>query len=481
MRVRTGGAPAGLPKLLARSPTSNGKGLAVPTLELPLIPFPRHWSPDGETIAAERVAGLPIHTEPAEEGGPEEYTLEITPRFVILRAAGESGLRHGRTTWDRLLAAAASGCDIPCGRIQDGPAFVWRGMLLDCCRHYMEPDFILRILDLLALHKFNVLHWHLTEDQGWRLEVPGLPGLTEVAAWRQGQEGTRYGGFYTAEEVRRVVEHADGLGITVVPEIELPGHCTAALAAYPQLSCTGGPFEVETGWGVFPEIYCAGNDQVFRFLEQVLEHVLDLFPSRFIHIGGDEAPKDRWRECPRCQKRILTEGLADENELQSWFVRHFDRWLSERGRRLIGWDEILEGGLAPGATVHSWRGYEGALAAIRAGHDTVVSPTSHAYFDYPADQLPLQQVYTFDPIPNEASDDERDHVLGGQLNLWTERCPQERVDFMLFPRLCAMAECLWTGADRPGFSHFARRLGRHLDLLCADAGFQVQAGPAGNS
>lgn len=450
--------------------------------QLPLIPFPRRWTPDGAVLPAARAAGLPLHAEADAQLKPEAYTLRIEPGRAALRAGGETGLRHGRVSWARLQAAAAAGADLPCGLIEDEPAFAWRGMLLDSCRHFQDVEFILRLLDLLALHKFNVLHWHLTEDQGWRLEVPGLPRLTEVAAWRRDPDtpdGPPYGGYYTATDVRRVVAHADRLGITVVPEIELPGHCTAVLAAYPVLSCTGGPFEVETGWGIFPDIYCAGRDETFTFLEQVFEHVLGLFPSRFIHVGGDEAPKDRWRACPRCQERIAAEGLRDEDELQSWFVRRFDRWLAERGRRLIGWDEILEGGLAPGATVHSWRGFEGAEAAVRAGHDAVVSPTSHAYFDYPVSTLPLSQVYTFDPVPPGLDATQRTRILGGQLNLWTERIEQDRIDFMLFPRLCAMAECLWTGAERPGFGDFERRLPGHLELLAADPGLQVRPGPAG--
>lgn len=451
-----------------------------PTL-LPLVPFPRRWEPSGEIVPAARAALLPLRTETDAALEPEAYTLEIGPELAVLRAAGEAGLRHGRTSWHRLQTAAAAGADLPCGRIEDEPAFAWRGMLLDSCRHFQDVGFILRLLDLLALHKFNVLHWHLTEDQGWRLEVPGLPLLSEVAAWRRDKSdpaGEPYGGTYTAEDVRHVVAHADRLGITVVPEIELPGHCTAALAAYPELSCTGGPFPVETEWGVFPDIYCAGREETFTFLEQVFQYVLELFPSRFIHVGGDEAPKDRWRDCPHCQERIRAEGLRDEDELQSWFVRRFDRWLAERGRRLIGWDEILEGGLAPGATVHSWRGFEGAEAAVRAGHDAVVSPTSHAYFDYPVTTLPLSQVYTFDPVPPGLSEAERARILGGQLNLWTERIEQDRIDFMLFPRLCAMAECLWTGADRPGFEHFERRLAGHLELLATDPDLQVRPGPA---
>ncbi|MBU8869626.1 MAG: beta-N-acetylhexosaminidase [Gemmatimonadales bacterium] len=453
---------------------------------LPVVPFPRSWRQGEGFVAAEKAKGMApeIRQEP---GGPagEDYRLEISPDAVVVTAADSTGAFHGRLTWRQLQAAAASGLDIPCGVIEDGPAYSWRGMLLDCGRHFMDVAFIKRVIDLLAIHKFNVLHWHLTEDQGWRLEVPGLPRLTEIAAWRagnsEGPDTSPYGGYYTTADVREILAHAAENHITVVPEIEMPGHCVAALAAYPELSCTGGPFEVETEWGIFPDIYCAGNQETFAFLEKVLAHVMDLFPSRYIHIGGDEAPKDRWRKCSRCQGRITAEGLADEEALQSWFIQRIGKFLAAHGRRMIGWDEILEGGLAPGATVQSWRGFEGATTAVQAGHDAIVSPTSHCYFDYPMDKLDLKQVYSFNPVPPGLTEPEQRRILGGELNLWTERIPQDRVDFMLFPRLCAMAECLWTGPERPGFENFSERLEGHLNRLSKDKELQIKPGPVGNS
>jgi len=409
---------------------------------------------------------------------PEHYRLFIAPDRLALHARARPGFARGLATLLQLCAGRAGG-ELPCGVIADGPAFAWRGLLLDSGRHFQPVQTVLDVLDRLAAFKFNVLHWHLTEDQGWRLEVPGLPRLTEVGAWRDEQGGGRHGGFYTAADVRHVVARAAELGITVVPEIEMPGHCQAALAACPELSCTGGPFGVQTQWGIFPDIYCAGREETFAFLEQVLAHVLELFPSPFIHVGGDEAPKERWRACPRCQARITSEGLRDEHELQSWFIRRVGRWLAARGRRLVGWDEILEGGLAgslPGAVVQSWRGLDGAVAAARAGHDTVVSPTSHAYLDYDPGVLDIARVLAFDPVPPDLTGDEQARVLGGAANLWTEYVPHTRLDRQLFPRLAAMAEALWTRPGSRDARTFLRRL-RGLAPLYGALG--IRPGPAG--
>lgn len=394
--------------------------------------------------------------------GAEQFRLDIAPGGLVLSAAGRPGVARGLAVLFQLCALDPA---IPCGVVEDGPAFPWRGLLLDSGRHFQPVATVRGVIDRLALYRFNVLHWHLTEDQGWRLEVPGLPELTAVGAWRAGQDGgERHGGFYTARDVRAVVAYATERGITVVPEIEMPGHCQAALAAYPELSCTGGPFEVQKQWGIFPDIFCAGNDAVFAFLEQVLAHVLELFPSTFIHVGGDEAPKGRWRACPRCRARLDAEGLRDEHELQGWFIRRVGNWLAARGRRLVGWDEILEGGLAgslPGAVVQSWRGVDGAVAAARAGHDTVVSPTSHAYLDYDPGVLDLARVLAFDPVPPGLRPSQRRHVLGGAANLWTEYVPADRLDRQLFPRLPAMAEALWAAPESRGIGAFYTRLRRH--------------------
>jgi len=471
--------------------------------------------------------------------GAEAYTLDVLPDGVVLRAGGPDGLVWGLQTLrqllpvavetplapvvpdpgrpDGMLCPAPSGCvypagnlvpqpaapprsadlalpaalSIPCVRIADEPRFGWRGVLLDCCRHFMDVSTIERVIDLMSLHKLNRLHWHLTEDQAWRLAIAARPRLAEVGAWRADQDGVRYGGFYTQDEARHVVAYAAARGITVVPEIEMPGHSQAALAAYPELGCRGDTLAVQPCWGVWPDVFCAGSEATFAFLWEVLGEVLAIFPSEFIHVGGDECPKARWRECPRCQERIRAEGLADEHELQSWFIRRVERWLAARGRRLIGWDEILEGGLAPGATVQSWRGFAGAVAAARQGHDTVVSPTSHAYFDYDLGSIDLAAVYAYEPVPPELTADEARRVLGGEMNLWTEHAPQAVVDERLFPRLCAMSEVLWSPrpprADLAGpdvkdpavvgrdLTDLWRRLGRHyqrLDRLGVQRGYE---------
>ena len=425
----------------------------------------------------------------------EAYSLDVLPERVMMRAGGRAGFLHAMQTLRQLLppqiladeAQNDVAWTLPCLSISDAPAFAWRGLHLDVGRHMFPLDFIKKFIDTMAFYKFNTFHWHLTEDQGWRLEIKNYPRLTEVGAFRaetqlptdrnQG-DGKPYGGFYTQDEAREIVAYAAERGITILPEIELPGHARAALTAYPELGCVGDNYELRTTWGIDPDIYCAGDDRTFTFLKGVLEEALELFPSQYIHIGGDEAPKQRWAACPKCQARIKTEGLADEDELQSWFIRQIESWLNERGRRLIGWDEILEGGLAPNATVMSWRGSDGGIAAANAGHDVVMTPTTYCYLDYYQHQdwtreppaiartLTLPQVWQFEVIPGEIAADKRHHILGGQGNIWTEYIPnQEQVEYMAFPRAIAIADILWNHPQERSYDALARRLKAHLPGL----------------
>ena len=426
----------------------------------------------------------------------EAYTLTVTPQRVEISAAALPGFVHGMQTLRQLLppqilAAAATAADwtIPCLRISDAPAFGWRGLHLDVGRHIFPLAFIKKFIDLLAFYKFNIFHWHLTEDQGWRIEIKKYPRLTEVGGFRAGTvigrnwgqyDGKPYGGFYTQDEVREVVAYASARGITVVPEIELPGHSVAALTAYPELGCVGEGYQVRQDWGIAEDIYCAGQDAVFAFLKDVLSEVLDLFPSEYIHIGGDEAPKARWSACPACQARIQAEGLADEYELQSWFIRQIEAWLNGQGRRLIGWDEILEGGLAPNATVMSWRGSKSGIAAANAGHDVVMTPNTYCYLDYyqsldraseplaiPSD-LPLPQVWQFEVIPADIAAEKAHHILGGQGNIWTEYMPNsDHVEYMVLPRAIAIADVLWHHPAERDYAALVARLQRHLPCLDA--------------
>ncbi len=405
----------------------------------------------------------------------DEYRIVVSDESIKITGGSEIALLNGFQSLRQILLTNGTNT-IPALEIVDKPKFEWRGLLLDCSRHFMEKDFVKRYIDLLALYKMNVLHWHLTEDQGWRIEIDKYPKLTEVGAWRDDGDGGVYGGFYTKEDIREVVSYAMERGITVVPEIELPGHSQAALAAYPELSCTGGPFEVETEWGVFKEIYCAGNDSTFIFLEDVLTEVMELFPSEYIHIGGDEVPKYRWEQCTKCQNRIHSEELHDEHELQSYFIGRIGKFLAANGRKMIGWDEILEGGLPEGATVQSWRGFEGAATAVKMGHKAIVSPTSHAYFDYGLNDIDLERVYSFNPIPEDLRDQEQDFILGGECNMWSERAPQPKVDSKVFPRITAMAEVLWSGTSDKNFEEFRDRLSKHylmLESLGVNYGFET--------
>ena len=411
--------------------------------------------------------------------GDEGYELLVSTQSVIVRADNAAGLFYGVQTIRQLLPTEIEGSEknggliIPGTHIVDQPRFSWRGMLLDCGRHFMTKDFVKRYIDLLAYHKMNRLHWHLTEDQGWRIEIKKYPKLTEIGAWRKYEDGTVYGGFYTQEDIKEMVEYAKSRYVTVIPEIELPGHSVAALAAYPRYSCTAGHFEVSTRWGVHKEVYCAGNDETFKFLEDILSEVIELFPAPYIHIGGDECPKVRWENCEKCQARIKAENLKDEHELQSYFIKRIEKFLLTKNRRIIGWDEILEGGLAPEATVQSWRGMDGAIAAATSGHDAIVSPTSHAYFDYPIERTDLRKVYSFEPVPPGLSGDQAKHILGGECNIWTEYAPQEIIDRKTFPRILAMSEVLWSPREGRNYPEFHKRVRTHykrLDLLGVDYG-----------
>ena len=419
--------------------------------------------------------------------GEEGYYLEVSSTEISLSAANPIGLFYGSVILLQLLdegeRLGRSG-SVPTVNISDSPRFSWRGMHLDVGRHFFTVDFVKRYIDLIAMHKMNRFHWHLTEDHGWRIEIKKYPKLTEIGAWRSESlvghyndkphrfDGIRYGGFYTQDEIREVVEYAATRFITVVPEIEMPGHSEAALAAYPELACTEGPFEVEKVWGIHEDVYCAGKESTFEFLQNVLTEVMALFPSTYIHIGGDECPKTRWKAHDLDQIRMKEENLKDEHELQSYFVKRIERFLSSHNRRLVGWDEILEGGLPPAATVMSWRGYEGGIKAANSGHDVIMTPTSYCYFDYYQSKdkdseplaiggfLPLEKVYLFEPIPPEIDPEKVHHILGGQGNVWTEYIKTEsHLEYMAMPRMSAMAEVLWSSKSDRSYKGFIARLG----------------------
>ncbi len=419
---------------------------------------------------------------------PEAYQLSVSPDKVLLTAGSSAGLFYGVQTLRQLLPYQIEGEGsenvdwyIPAVEIEDEPRFSYRGMHLDVGRHFFPPEFIKEYIDLIAMHKMNTFHWHLTEDQGWRIEIKKYPRLTEVGAWRDGTlighlgnnprkyDGERYGGFYTQEEVKEIVAYAAERHVTVIPEIELPGHSLAALAAYPGLGCTAGPFAVAQHWGVFEDIYCP-KEETFSFLEDVLTEVMALFPGKYIHIGGDEAPKSRWKASRVAQDVIRKEGLKDEFELQSYFIQRIEKFLNSKGRRIIGWDEILEGGLAPNATVMSWRGEAGGIEAAKEGHDVVMTPGSHCYFDFyqsrsPGEPLaiggftPLEKVYHYEPVPKELTPAEAKHVLGAQGNVWTEYMKtQEHVEYMILPRMTALSEVLWSSAKSRDWERFQEKL-----------------------
>ena len=461
----------------------------------------------GGAVASGKVKGL-IFVKDASLA-PEAYSLDVSSRRAVVRASSRSGVLYALQTLRQLLPAAIYGSKavdrqrwvIPACLIEDSPRFAWRGMHLDSSRHFWGVDEVKRYLDVMAMYKLNRFHWHLTDDQGWRIEIKAYPLLSQIACWREGtmvgrdfnsNDGIRYGGFYTQEEIREVVDYAAARGITVVPEIDLPGHMLAALSAYPELGCTGGPYAAWTRWGVSDQVLCVGKESTFTFLETVLSEMAELFPGEYIHIGGDECPKDEWKKCPECQALIRRLGLKDdgrftaEQYLQSYVTKRIQDFLATKGKKIIGWDEILEGELAPGATVMSWRGREGAQEASRKGFDAILSPTSHCYFDYCQSEDPsgeplgigglvtLERIYSFDPLEGIAPE-AAGHILGAQANLWTEYISTpEHLEYMLLPRMIALSEVQWCREGARDEARFLRVLREHEYPVLDAAGYNYR-------
>ncbi len=426
---------------------------------------------------------------------PERYTLNITPASIKINGDSRKGTFWGLQTLIQLLPTEKNAAiKIPAVSIEDYPRFGYRGIMLDVARHFYDTAYIKRFIDLLALHKINTFHWHLTEDQGWRIEIKKYPRLTEVGGCRNGtiigrhpgtgNDNTKYCGYYTQQQIKEIIQYAADRFITIIPEIELPGHASAAIAAYPQLSCfpdeptraaegvkwsgdsTGK--NVQQAWGVYPDVFCP-SEYTFGFLQDVLDEVVALFPSKYIHIGGDECPKDSWKRSAFCQQLIKDNNLKDEHGLQSYFISRIEKYLNSKGKAIIGWDEILEGGLAPNATVMSWRGEKGGIEAAEMKHDVIMTPTTYVYFDYSQRRkddslviggyLPLAQVYGYDPTPKELNADKFHYILGGQANLWTEYIPNSsKVEYMLLPRMTALSEVLWSAKQNKNWDNFKLRV-----------------------
>lgn len=410
----------------------------------------------------------------------EEYILDSRSGRVKIIGGSEAGVFYALKTLEQLRLQAVDG-RIARVLIKDKPQFSYRGAHLDCCRHFFGVDRVREFIDMMAMHKLNTFHWHLTEDQGWRFESRKYPKLQEISAWRNGtmkeqewgsNDGIRHGGYFTQEEMKEIVAYAAERHITVIPEIEMPGHAIAALAAYPELGCTGGPYEVCTQWGVHSDIFCVGKDATIRFLEDILDEVCEIFPSEYIHIGGDEAPRDRWKECPDCQARMKAEGLESEAELQSWLNLVIEKYLADKGRKIIGWDEILEGGVSEDATVMSWRGPKGGKAAASKGNDVIMSPNNYYYFDYYQTEgamengeplsigghVNLRQAYSFDPF-EDLDGNTVSHIKGIQANMWTEYISEwDGVMYRELPRISALAEVAWNSDGRTSYEDFVKRV-----------------------
>ena len=424
--------------------------------------------------------GIHLNYEKIEYPIGGAYVMQVKKDQVYIAGDNETGTFYGVQSLLQLLPVEKSATlKVPFVNIKDYPRFQYRGLHLDVGRHFFPVDFVKKYIDYIALHKMNYFHWHLTEDQGWRIEIKKYPKLTELGGFRngtiigrypgKGNDSIRYGGFYTQEEVKEIVAYAAKRYVEVIPEIEMPGHASAALAAYPYLGCTGGPYKVQETWGVFNDVFCAGNDSVFNFLQDVLDEVIPLFPAKYVHIGGDECPKESWKQCPKCQRRIKEHGLKDEHELQSYFIQRMEKYINSKGKTIIGWDEILEGGLAPNAIVMSWRGEKGGIEAAKQNHDVIMTPGSHVYLDHSQTKnedsvtiggyTTVQKIYSYEPVPQELTAAEAKHVLGAQGNVWTEYMKNtKKVEYMIFPRVSALSEVLWSPKEQRNWADFEKRL-----------------------
>lgn len=433
-------------------------------------------------------AGKMISFSSSDYKGKDEegYSLRITADQIHVSGRG-AGLFYGLQSLMQLFPLNVKPTiAIPCAKVEDTPRYKYRGIMLGDSYHFFPVKFVERLIDLMAEYKLNTLHWHLTDDNGWRIQIKRYPLLTKIGAWRKETQighnedefdGKPYGGYYTQDQIRDIVKYAQERYITIIPEIEMPGHCSAALASYPWLGCSGGPYNVKTAWGIYKDIYCP-TDSTFHFLEDVLTEVMALFPGHYIHIGGDEVPKDSWHNSVFCQQLMKEEGLKDEDELQSYFIKRIEKFVNSKGREIIGWDEILEGGLAPNAVVESWRGVDGGIAAARLNHDVIMAPTDYVYFDYlqgKADQEPiaiggynpLEKVYAYNPTPSTLTPQEQKHILGVEACIWTEFMPTTRkVEYMILPRMMALSEIAWTPLDKKNYHNFSTiRLPEHLAKL----------------
>jgi hexosaminidase len=459
--------------------------------------FYKSWVGDKKNPPSSRSITLKIDV--FQNATPGSYTLNVTKDGIDISGNNEEGVFYGIQTLIQLLPPHLSNStiQIPYVTIKDQPRFGYRGLHLDCGRHFMSVDFIKKYLDYMAYHKLNYFHWHLTEDQGWRIEIKKYPKLTSVGAWRNGtiigrhpgtgNDNKKSGGFYTQEQVKEIVKYAADRYITVIPEIEMPGHGSAAIAAYPYLSCfpqepTKNYFpkngkwagdstgkQVQQAWGVYSDVFCAGKEETFKFLQDVIDEVAPLFPGKYFHVGGDECPKSNWKRCPNCQKRLKDNNLKDEHELQSYFIQRMEKYINSKGKTIIGWDEILEGGLAPNAIVMSWRGEEGGIQAAKENHQVIMTPTTYVYLDYSQTEnedsiviggnLPVEKVYGYEPIPAALNADQAKYILGAQANVWSEYMSNPaKVEYMIFPRLTALSEVLWSPKEKKDWNSFEKRM-----------------------
>lgn len=459
-------------------------------LQLSVRPYAKKGDAKGNIVLS---IAAPAKKKPLVEPNEEAYTLTVSAKGVAISGQTAAAVFRGVQTLRKSLpvvrdSEAATQVALPAVVIQDEPRFAYRGMHLDCSRHFFPIDFVKKYIDLIALHGMNKFHWHLTDDQGWRFEVKKYPKLTTIGGWRTGtvvgrntpiDDGIRHGGFYTQEECRDIVRYAAERHITVIPEIDMPGHMVAALAAYPEFGCTGGPYEVEHKWGVFADVLCPGKEQTFRFVEDVLAEVIDVFPSEYIHIGGDECPRDRWKKCELCQKRIQQEGLqaegkqSAEDHLQGYFTKRVEQFLHTKGKRLIGWDELLGCNVDNTSTIMSWRGAEPGAKAAKLGHDVIMTPNKPMYFDhYQTDKRdgeplsiggnsPSEAVYAFEPVAADLSPEEAKHILGVQANVWAEYIySTQHVEYQILPRMAALAEVQWLQPEQKNFEAFRERATR---------------------